>query len=171
MHSPTAATARRVKAVPPPTADVVVIGAGLNQRTTSFGASIPADIPIIQIDATRSNIGRFFHADVSVVGDAALATEQLLSALAVRLPLDMALRSDENARWLANFKLADDFVPMNTPRRSSSGVSARPLPRVVMVPSGSTTSISKTWLLVTPYLRQCTPPEFSATLPPMLHTT
>ena len=62
-------------------------------------------------------------------------------------------------------------LPMNTPRRSSSGVSARPLPRVVTVPSGSTTSSSSTWLLVTPYLRLCTPPEFSATLPPMLQTT
>ena len=59
-------------------------------------------------------------------------------------------------------------LPMNTPRRSNEGISASGPPRVVTVPSGSTTSSSKTWLLVTPYLRQCTPPEFSATLPPTL---
>ena len=62
-------------------------------------------------------------------------------------------------------------LPMKAPRRSSSGLSSRPLPRVVIVPSGSTTSSSSTWLLVTPYLRQCTPPEFSATLPPTLQAT
>ncbi len=62
-------------------------------------------------------------------------------------------------------------LPMKAPRRSSSGVSSSSLPRVVTVPSGSTTSRASTWLLVTPYFRQCTPPEFSATLPPMLQAT
>ena len=33
-------------------------------------------------------------------------------------------------------------------------------------PSGSTTSSATMWLVVTPYLRQCGPPAFSATLPP-----
>ena len=27
-----------------------------------------------------------------------------------------------------------------------------------------------TWLTVKPYFRQCAPPEFSATLPPIVHT-
>ena len=62
-------------------------------------------------------------------------------------------------------------LPMNTPRRSRPGVSGSSPPKVVIEPSGSTTSIANTWLLVTPYLRQCTPPEFSATLPPMLQAT
>ena len=62
-------------------------------------------------------------------------------------------------------------LPMKVPRRSSSGVSSSSLPKVVTLPSGSTTSRPSTWLLVTPYLRQCTPPEFSATLPPMLQAT
>lgn len=35
MHSPTAATARRVKAIPPPAADVVIIGAGLGGLMTA----------------------------------------------------------------------------------------------------------------------------------------
>ena len=62
-------------------------------------------------------------------------------------------------------------LPMNTPRRSRPPISGRPPPRVVTLPSGNTTSMASTWLLVTPYFRQCTPPEFSATLPPMLQAT
>ena len=38
------------------------------------------------------------------------------------------------------------------------------------MPSGSTTSSPSTWVTVKPYLRQCAPPEFSATLPPMVQT-
>ena len=37
-------------------------------------------------------------------------------------------------------------------------------------PSASTTSADSTWFVVNPYLRQCAPPEFSATLPPIVHT-
>ena len=43
---------------------VVVFGAGLNQRTTSYGLSLPADVPLVQIDSVRNNIGRWYHADV-----------------------------------------------------------------------------------------------------------
>src|SRR6516165_1376721 len=35
-----------------------------------------------------------------------------------------------------------------------------------MDPSGNTASIASTWALVTPYRRQCGPPELLATLPP-----
>jgi hypothetical protein len=76
-----------------------------------------------------------------------------------------------NRRVMAVAMPSVPSLPMNTPRRSSSGISGRSPPRVVTVPSGSTTSRPSTWLLVTPYLRQCTPPEFSATLPPMLQAT
>ena len=37
-------------------------------------------------------------------------------------------------------------------------------------PSASTTRAPSTWFTVKPYFRQCAPPEFSATLPPMLQT-
>ena len=37
-------------------------------------------------------------------------------------------------------------------------------------PSGSTISAASTWLTVKPYFRQWAPPEFSATLPPIVHT-
>ena len=42
-------------------------------------------------------------------------------------------------------------------------------PRRATSPSGSTTSIPSTWSDVTPYFRQCGPPEFSATFPPIVH--
>jgi thiamine pyrophosphate-dependent acetolactate synthase large subunit-like protein len=95
---------------------VIVFGAGLNQRTTSFGTSIPSELPLIQVDAVRTNIGRWFHADVAVVGDAKLVAEQLQAALPARQPSDMPMRSEENARWLADFDLADDFQAMHTAR-------------------------------------------------------
>ena len=36
-----------------------------------------------------------------------------------------------------------------------------------MSPSAVTKSAPRTWLVVKPYFRQCAPPEFSATLPPI----
>ena len=95
---------------------VLVVGAGLNQRTTSYGMSLPADVPLIQIDAVRTNIGRWYHADVSLVGDAKQAVEALLAALPPRPEADKPLRSDELRRGLADFDLASEFVPQPTPR-------------------------------------------------------
>ena len=60
--------------------------------------------------------------------------------------------------------------PTNAPSRSGpSGSSALP-PSSTTSPSGSTTVRPVTWLTVKPYLRQCAPPEFSATLPPIVQT-
>ena len=39
-----------------------------------------------------------------------------------------------------------------------------------MRPSAVTNVAAKTWCVVNPYFRQCAPPEFSATLPPMVQT-
>ena len=56
--------------------------------------------------------------------------------------------------------------PTNAPSRSSSpALSSR-----TTSPSARTTSSSRTWFVVNPYLRQWAPPEFSATLPPIVHT-
>ena len=44
------------------------------------------------------------------------------------------------------------------------------LPMSTRSPSGSTASTPSTWCTVKPYLRQCAPPEFSATLPPIEQT-
>ncbi|GIT54140.1 MAG: hypothetical protein Ct9H300mP16_13000 [Pseudomonadota bacterium] len=46
----------------------------------SFGSSIP-DVPLIQVDASRTHIGKFYDADVALVGDARLVAEQLSAAL------------------------------------------------------------------------------------------
>ena len=57
--------------------------------------------------------------------------------------------------------------PTNTPSRS--GPSSH-TDSVTCSPSARTTSAASTWLTVKPYFRQCAPPEFSATLPPIVHT-
>lgn len=95
---------------------VVAIGAALNQQTTSYETSLPAGLPLIHIDSIRSNIGRWYPADVAVVGDAKLAVEQLIAEIPQRDPSDMPMRSEENTRWLADFSLADDFEPEHTAR-------------------------------------------------------
>jgi len=95
---------------------VVSFGASLNQQTTSYATALPADLPIIHVDSVRENIGRWFTADVGLVGDARLVAEQLLEACPARPEEAKAMRSEENARWLAEFTMADDFQPMNTPR-------------------------------------------------------
>jgi len=95
---------------------ILAIGAALNQQTTSYGTALPPGIPLIHVDNARDHIGRWYHADVAVVGDAGVVVEQLLSALPARAVQDMPLRCEENARWLADFDMADDFQAMNTPR-------------------------------------------------------
>ena len=59
--------------------------------------------------------------------------------------------------------------PTNTPTRSGPHGSPPGLPRFTTLPSPRTTSRARMWLVVTPYLRQCGPPAFSATLPPRVH--
>src|SRR3954466_7712252 len=60
--------------------------------------------------------------------------------------------------------------PTTAPSRPSPGA-AGPGPRSHTIsPSGSTTSSPHTYVVVKPYLKQCAPPEFSATLPPIEHT-
>src|SRR5256885_70730 len=58
--------------------------------------------------------------------------------------------------------------PTNRPTRSGPHGSPPGLPSSTTRPSASTTSRPSTWFAVTPYLRQCGPPAFSATLPPMV---
>ena len=95
---------------------VVSFGASLNQQTTSYATALPAGLPIIHVDTVRNNIGRWFEADVGVVGDARLVAEQLLKATSARAEEAKEMRSAENASWLAGFALKDEFQPMNTPR-------------------------------------------------------
>ena len=94
----------------------IVFGAGLNQRTTSFDTSLPQGVPVIQIDSVRTNIGRWFHADVAVVADARPAAEQLLELLPARPMESMAMRDEVTRKRLAGFRLESDFEPLGTPR-------------------------------------------------------
>ena len=57
-------------------------------------------------------------------------------------------------------------LPTKRPTRSGPHGSPCGEPSTTVEPSGSTTSSCTMWLVVTPYLRQCGPPAFSATLPP-----
>lgn len=94
---------------------VIAFGAGLNFLTTSFGTSLP-QVPLIQVDAVRNNIGRWGPADVAVVGDARIVAEQLTAALADRPASEKPFFSDANRKLLAEFDIARDFQPANTPR-------------------------------------------------------
>lgn len=95
---------------------VISFGASINQQTTSYATALSKDLPIIHVDSRRAHIGRWYTADVAVVGDARLVAEQLHAALAA-VPADQqAMRSAENRQFLADFTLHDDFQPMNTAR-------------------------------------------------------
>src|SRR3984957_17254615 len=61
--------------------------------------------------------------------------------------------------------------PVNAPSRSYPVVTPVPSPSQASSPDGVTISTPVTWCTVKPYLRQCAPPEFSATLPPTEQTT
>jgi acetolactate synthase-1/2/3 large subunit len=94
---------------------VLVFGAGLNFLTTSFGTSLP-QVPLIQVDAVRTNIGRWLNADVGLVGDARLVAEQLLEALPERSAEAKPFRDDATRKLIAAFNPAGDFHPANTAR-------------------------------------------------------
>ena len=57
--------------------------------------------------------------------------------------------------------------PIIAARRSRPGASGASDPNTTTSPSIVTARTRSTLWTVRPYLRQCTPPEFSATLPPI----
>ena len=95
---------------------VLVVGAGLNILTMSFGESLPADVPLIQVDALRASIGRWTTADVAVVGDAKLVAEQLINALPDRAADDKPFHGAKTQDFLKAFTITKDFQPANTAR-------------------------------------------------------
>ncbi len=95
---------------------IVVFGAGVNQRTTSFGTALPVDVPLIQIDLAHANIGRWFHCDVALIADARDAAEQLIVAVADRPESDKLFYSAATRQHLANVDLASEFQPAHTAR-------------------------------------------------------
>ena len=94
---------------------VLVFGAGLNFLTTSFGTFVP-EVPLVQVDRVRNNIGRWCDADIAVVGDAKLAAEQLLTALPARTDVEKPFHTAEVRGSLAKFDPADDFQAAPTAR-------------------------------------------------------
>jgi len=86
----------------------LVVGAGLNILTMSFGASL-RDIPIVQVDADRSSIGRWSTVQAVVVGDALAVTEQLLEALPARPEGEKPFHTEETRRLLTEFEHTQDF--------------------------------------------------------------
>ena len=62
-------------------------------------------------------------------------------------------------------------LPTNTAEKIVAGRIQRGPPRSTTSPAGEDDSAApRTWFTVNPYFRQCAPPEFSATFPPMVHT-
>jgi len=94
---------------------VLVFGASLNFLTTSFGTSLP-QVPLIQVDAVRTNIGRWFAADVSLVGDARLVAEQLIEALPERSATAKPFHSESVRHLISSFDPVRDFQAANTAR-------------------------------------------------------
>lgn len=95
---------------------IVVFGAGLNQRTTSYGTSMPDNVPLIHIDTARQNIGRWFHADIAMVADARTAAMQLAEAVAAKPPADKPFHTEDNRKRLADYDMASEFQSAHTPR-------------------------------------------------------
>ena len=58
--------------------------------------------------------------------------------------------------------------PTKRPSKSYPAWSANRPPNWTISPLGRTTVAPSTWFLVAPYFRQCGPPAFSATFPPMV---
>ncbi|CAN5480758.1 thiamine pyrophosphate-binding protein [soil metagenome] len=140
---------------------VLVFGAGLNLLTMSFGHSLPK-VPLVQVDTSRGNIGRWHPADVAVVGDARLAAEALLAALPAGSNAEPPFRSEETMRFLSQFDIARDFQPANTARTvdpRSLGVALEKL----LPPNRNLVYDAGNFLGIVPYLSVPGPGHFKLT--------
>ncbi|MBL8338961.1 MAG: thiamine pyrophosphate-binding protein [Rhodoferax sp.] len=92
---------------------VLAIGVALNSLTMSSGSALPP-VPLIHVDAVRTNINRWWPADVGVVGDARLVAEQLTQALPERTAEEKPWHTDKVRAELAAFQHTMDFQPAHT---------------------------------------------------------
>lgn len=92
---------------------VLAIGVALNSLTMSSGIALPA-VPLIHVDAVRTNINRWWPADVGVVGDAKLVAEQLTAALPERAAADKPWHTEQVRAELAAFQHTMDFQVAHT---------------------------------------------------------
>ena len=109
---------------------VLAIGVALNSLTMSSGIALPA-VPLVHVDAVRTNIGRWWHADVAVVGDARLVAEQLIAALPDRSPEDKPWHSAEVRAAIAAFEHTQDFQVAHTARTVDPRVFTLELSRIL----------------------------------------
>jgi len=140
---------------------VLVFGAGLNLLTMSFGHSLPK-VPLVQVDTSRSNIGRWHPADVAVVGDARLAAEALLAALPAGSNAERPFRSEETLRFLAGFDIARDFQPANTARTVDPRALGAALDKL-LPPNRNLVYDAGNFLGIVPYLSVPGPGHFKLT--------
>lgn len=94
---------------------VLVFGASLNFYTTSKGTFFP-DVPVVQVDADRSHIGRYYTVDIAIVGDARLVAEQLADAAPERPAAEQPFRTAAVREAIASFDMKADFQSANTDR-------------------------------------------------------
>lgn len=90
---------------------VLVFGASLNHLTMTGGKSLPP-VPIIQVDRQRNSLGRWWYADVGIVGDACAVAEKLTAAVGARSADAKPFHTEETRRSLATFDQRTDFVPV-----------------------------------------------------------
>ena len=109
---------------------VLAIGVALNSLTMSSGIALPA-VPLVHVDAVRTNIGRWWHADVAVVGDARLVAEQLVAALPDRSPEDKPWHNAEMRAAIAAFEHTQDFQVAHTARTVDPRVFTLELSRIL----------------------------------------
>jgi thiamine pyrophosphate-dependent acetolactate synthase large subunit-like protein len=95
---------------------ILAFGASLNQRTTSYGTSLPKDVPLIHIDISAAPIGRLHPADIALIADARTAAEQLVADVPERAASDKPFHTAENRRLLAEHDMANEFQSADTPR-------------------------------------------------------
>jgi thiamine pyrophosphate-dependent acetolactate synthase large subunit-like protein len=141
---------------------VLVFGASLNQRTSSYGTAIPMGVPLIQIDALRTHIGRWHHADIGIVADARRGAEQLQELLAPQPVLGSGFHTKELRLSLADFDPATDFQAAPTARtmdpRSLMAELDRLLPR-----ERSVVWDSGNFLGTVPFITAASPQRFKMT--------
>ena len=94
---------------------VLAIGVALNSLTMSSGIALPP-VPLIHVDASRTNIGRWWPADVAVVGDGRLVAGQLLDGLPERAPEDKPWHTAGVRAEIAAFEHTMDFQVAHTAR-------------------------------------------------------
>jgi thiamine pyrophosphate-dependent acetolactate synthase large subunit-like protein len=141
---------------------IVVLGASLNRRTTSYGSALPPDVPIIHVDLLRQNIGRWSRADVAIVGDVRTVVQALFDLLPDRMATTKSLRNSAPAHPAPGSPSPDQFVARNTARTIDPRALALELDRLLPADRNLVYD-SGNFLQVIPYLRVLGPQHFKIT--------